>query len=273
MRSYVDVSGVFVIKKIYTAFEDKFDKDFYFGGEQHNFWEFVTVLEGEIGVTAGSDVFQLKKGQAVIHEPMEFHRIWSEGNTCPTVIIFSFAAENMPPFTSKIFEIADLMEPKIILDDILHAFLVEGFKPIDINLEFGVDYQLAVKKLEMYIIRAVSQKVGSVSVVKSKGAENYAAIINAMENNIDKNLSVADIAKICSMSEINLKKTFSKYSGMGVMKYFNTLKVTAAKEMIKRGVQVSEAASKLGFENQNYFSTVFRRISGKPPSYYKQWGD
>lgn len=77
MYQSVEINNVFIINKIYTAFKHKYDSNYYFGGEYHNFWEFVAVTEGEIGVTAGSEVMVLKKGQAILHEPMEFHRLWS----------------------------------------------------------------------------------------------------------------------------------------------------------------------------------------------------
>lgn len=53
------------------------------------------------------------------------------------------------------------------------------------------------------------------------------------------------------------------------MKYFNRIKITRATDMIKCGVPVEEVALALGFANQNHFSTVFRRITGNPPSYYR----
>lgn len=220
-------------------------------------------------MTAGGDLFVLKKGQAIIHEPMEFHRLWSEGSTCPEIVIFSFAADNVPSYSSKIFEIDDILRPGKILDEIRRNFGAGEYGLKDISVD-EAGYQVAVKKLEIFLIETISQKLTGEVTVKSRMAENYTTIVNVLENNIDKNLSIPEIAKMCRMSEINLKKTFSRYSGMGVMKYFNRLKVTTAINMIKSGMSVAEVASGLGFANQNYFSTVFRRVTGYPPSFYRK---
>ena len=45
-HSYIPRDGCVVptrphITKLYTAFEDHYDSDFYFGGEVHDFWELV----------------------------------------------------------------------------------------------------------------------------------------------------------------------------------------------------------------------------------------
>ena len=46
---------------LFSAFERIFDKDYYFGGETHDFWELVCVVEGAIRVTAGEDIFMLEE--------------------------------------------------------------------------------------------------------------------------------------------------------------------------------------------------------------------
>lgn len=269
MYGHVNTDETFGIKALYTAFEAEYDSNYYFNGEYHNFWEMVIVLDGELGVTAGSDLFILKKGQAILHEPMEFHRLWSEGNSHPKIVIFSFSAVSMPKYSSKIFEIEDLEIPVEILKDIYSAFKTEYVSIVDIKDRDNIHYQVTLKKLEIFILHTISQKIRKNDTVKSQPAKNYSTIVNVMENNIDKNLSVREIADLCNMSEINLKKTFSRYSGMGVMAYFNQLKITASISMLKNGMTVQEAANALGFSNQNYFSTVFKRITGHPPTYYK----
>lgn len=266
MYQPVEIKNVLRIKKIYTAFKARYDSNYYFAGEYHDFWEFVMVTDGEIGVTAGSDVMVLKKGQAILHEPMEFHRLWSEGSTCPEIVIFSFAADNMPATSTEIFEISDITMPGKVLEALEEAFEVDDVLVKTVKKDAKLNYQIAVKKLEMFLIDTVSQKLKANAGIKSRMAKNYHSIVRVLESNIYKNLSVSDIAKMCNMSEINIKKTFSKYAGMGVMKYFNNIKIKVAESMLKEGFTVKETAEKLGFSNQNYFSTVFKKITGKSPS-------
>lgn len=90
-----------------------------------------------------------------------------------------------------------------------------------------------------------------------------------LNDNIDKNLAVSDIAKLCNMSEINVKKTFKRYSNMGVIKYFNQLKINNAITKMRSGMSIKETATALGFSSQNYFSTTFKRIIDVTPSNYK----
>ncbi len=263
-----EIREVFQIRKICTAFSQVCDSSYFFEGETHNFWEIVVVLDGEIGITSGSDVFLLKKGQAIIHAPMEFHRLWSEGGSCPKILIFSFEAVNVPNYSLKLFEIKDIAEAEGILKDIEASFTFNGGwvkKAKDGSL---LKAQIALKRLEIFLLDMLSQRPVQKTAVKSCSAKNYNTIVMLLENNIDKNLTVCDVAKMCGMSEINLKKTFSRYAGIGVMQYFNRLKVAEAISLLKNGKSVKEIAAELGFSNQNYFSTVFKRITGYAPTYY-----
>ena len=58
--------------------------------------------------------------------------------------------------------------------------------------------------------------------------------------------------------------------GCGVMEYFNRIRVDAAKELIREGDQnFTEIAATLCFGSSQYFTTVFKRVSGMTPTEYR----
>ena len=94
-------------------------------------------------------------------------------------------------------------------------------------------------------------------------------ILSVLEQNIYRKLTISQIAKLCNMSESNLKKVFNKYAAKGIMNYFNTIKIKKAAQCIGSGMSIKETACLLGFSDQNYFSTVFKRVMGVSPAKYK----
>ena len=65
------------IDSVYTFFKSDFKSDYVFGGERHNFWEIVFVLDGTVGVTAEDEVFVLetnftKYGQNSAQTPLSW---------------------------------------------------------------------------------------------------------------------------------------------------------------------------------------------------------
>lgn len=274
MRTYTEfpLNKIINILSVYTIFDVTYPTDFYFDGEYHNFWEAVCVIDGEIGVTADNEVYRIGKGQMILHEPMEFHRLWSEGHTMPHLIILSFGADKMPDVKNKLYK---LTYECIDMVNELVRISKETFEFSDINVasakaEKEYEIQLFTNKLELFLAAVLNNEITSITRYNSNSAKKYAMIVDIMKENIEKNLTVSDIASMCNMSVSNLKKTFSQYSRTGVMKYFNSLKIKKAISMLGSGSRICEIAAELGFEEQNYFSAVFKRLTGYSPNHYKK---
>ena len=275
--SYIElpVKKSFSIKSLYTAFKETFPIGYRFVGEVHNFWELVFVIDGDVGICAGKKIMTLHAGEAILHKPMEFHRIWSEGKSAPTVIIISFDVGKMPRISNRLFDFNedDKKELEEVLENIRSSFICGMYRIKDTEAEKEVYAELAVRKLEIFLLKMISMR-GKTSVIDnenaSKSAQTFSEIVVFLENNLHRKLDVDDIAAGCEISRSNLKKIFAKYSGIGIMAYFNTMKVREAKLLLDSGMSVHECAVSLGFTDQYYFSTVFKRITGTPPSKFTE---
>ena len=262
-----EIGNAFSIQALYTAFDEWIQSEYFFVGERHDFWELVLVTEGEVGVTAGENAWVLKRGQAVIHPPMEFHRIWYAG-TPGRIIVFSFDAAYPIVDAGGSFAVEDMTVPEELLRQTRRCFTMDDIAVTGIaSHETAV--QILLKRWELFLLELVSQKDRAFRNSKSRTAKNYSAIVQVLESHIHENLSIAQIAELCNMSQISVKQTFSRYAGMGIINYFNRLKIQRAILLLQNGSSVQETADMLGFSSQNYFSTVFKRIMGKPPTAYK----
>lgn len=261
------------ITGFYSFFEKSYEQNYKYEGELHDFWEIVCVMEGRLGVTADKDVYVLEAGQAIVHKPMEFHNIWSE-SSCPKIIILSFSGK-LPDFDKRIFNMDE--DTSIYISSLYseatnvftyekaHNMLITGIKDGKEHL-----CEQILKKCELFVMMLTSGNPAKPLFVKEGSARNYMKIVSFLKSNIDKSLSVYDIAKALNMSEANVKKVFKKYSGMGVIHYYNTLKINTAQNLLKSGMNVKEASEALGYSDQNYFSTAFKRLTGVSPKNFKK---
>jgi len=259
------------ISALFSAFRQVFGKDYYFGGETHDFWELVCVVEGAIGVTAGEDVFLLEAGQAVLHRPMEFHSFWSEKDSCPDIIVVTFTGDIMPamkewrfrPGKKEVEELCELLScvPRIFqIDRKIYTQKIIAGKEAEAHL--------FVSRLENILLSACIRGEEDFTRIQSAGAENYRRVVRVLEEHVEERLTVAEVARLCSMSESAIKKTFTRYAGIGMMAYFNQMKMRRAARLMEEGMSVRQAAAAVGFSDQNYFSTVFKRTTGAAPRIY-----
>lgn len=266
----VPVRRVLEISAMVTAFEVTYADDFYYPGESHPFWELVCVLEGEVNVTADERVMQLHENQIILHKPMEFHRLWSANKTRPHLMIVSFQTAFLFQAKERIF---DATPQQIALLQSLIAqnrdvFCFEDICTVSVKPGKALAFQLFVNRLEQLLLMIFDGTASLAAENKSQSAKNYALIINTLHAHIGEQLTLSDIAWLTKMSESNIKRTFERYANIGVIKYFNLLKIRAAIPMLESGLTVSETALRLGFAEPCYFSTVFKRMTGDSPRAY-----
>lgn len=82
----------------------------------------------------------------------------------------------------------------------------------------------------------------------------------------DSSLTVAQIAAACNYSESHISHVFSQRMHMNLRTYIKQLRINVAKGMLKHGCSVSTAAYASGFNDANYFCTVFHAMVGMSPS-------
>lgn len=271
------IKKMITIKSLYSAFEVTYNKDYTFPGEQHDFWELVFVVDGTLGVAEDERVYELTKNQIIFHKPFTFHRLWNAGNTPLSLIIISFEAlgQATKMLNNGVFDLSP-MDYQLLINA-LNAAKACSFLPVDstepcgnytYSEEDSISIQCIAIHLELLFLHLLRQSSSNTARNKSISAKNYKKIVRAMSEHISENLSVTDIAELCDLSVSNMKRTFSMYSGIGIMSYFNKMKITKAISLFKEGMSIVEASNKLGFSNQNYFSTVFKREMGVSPMTY-----
>lgn len=89
------------------------------------------------------------------------------------------------------------------------------------------------------------------------------------EHYTDEVICIEDMAELCGVSEVYLRKIFAAKFGMSPLKYINTLKLNRAKTLLETGMYpVAKAAELAGFKNECYFSREFKKKVGLSPRAY-----
>ena len=269
---FYEIPRVVTVHSLCTAFHERRSKDFYFGGETHNFWELVFISEGRAGVAKDEKIYNLSAGDIAFHRPMEFHRLWSVGEPF-RVLVISFHSESraLEPLADGIFSLSlaqqtALFSLKQLIDS---TFTLKGGYLLRTHGESPLALQTAVSSLELFLLDVLKMETPEKEADTSRTAQEFARVIEIMNEYIGLNLSVPELAQLAQLSVSNLKRICQKYAATGPAKHFMRLKMIHAMQLLAAGQSVGEVSEQLGFSGQNYFSYVFRREMGESPTAFK----
>jgi len=86
--------------------------------------------------------------------------------------------------------------------------------------------------------------------------------------NLDSDLTIDVLANQLHVSRSYLTTAFKEQEGLTINQLITQMRIEKAKLMLK-GNQVTDVAFKVGYNNSNYFSTVFKKVTGMTPKEYQ----
>lgn len=95
-------------------------------------------------------------------------------------------------------------------------------------------------------------------------------VMEYVKNNYDKKLTLDEIAGSVYLSKSYLSSIFKEESGYHLSHYINKVRVEKSKMMLLDGsARLIDIANLCGFEDQSYFTKVFKRFTGLSPKAFR----
>jgi AraC family transcriptional regulator of arabinose operon len=92
-----------------------------------------------------------------------------------------------------------------------------------------------------------------------------------LKDNINKNLSVADISAYANLSVSKFSVLFKTRMGYSPIEYFNLLKIQKACQLLSStDLRINEVGREVGFNDAYYFSRLFRSALNQSPKEYRR---
>ena len=280
------LENLLVISKIVTIHYFEFDKHFVSHVESHDFWELVYADKGDLICSRDGHEEILKEGEVLFHKPGAVHALRADGKRAPNIFIISFECKNE---AIRFFE-----DRHLIVDNSLRRFIFSIIE--ESKRTFDLPYsdpelkkmklletpalggqQLIKNYLELLLInlmRNETEKNSSEAVFLPREQFDELIsdqVIKYMQEHITEKLSVSDICETMHYSKSYVFRQFKKTTGSSLMAYFIRLKVQCAKQMLRDSeLSIAAISDALSFDNPNYFSKAFKKITGYTPSTYRK---
>lgn len=274
------------VQSIVSVHYYEYPIDFSFAGEVHDFWELVYADKGEAVITAGNRELELPAGSLFLHKPMEYHNIRCGRSGTVNSFIISFSSDcpalyglaGRPIVCSqrereRMAEI--VVEAKNAFSSPLGDVIVPQLKRRE-NAVFGSEQmvQLYLEQILIDLIRCNRQQQAQEplllrAVQESKSDTLLQGVCSYLENHVADNVTMEQLCQTFCVSKSTLQKLFQNRVGYGVSRYYQELKISRAKILMReKRHNFTEISQILGYSSVHYFSRHFKQIAGMTPSEY-----
>ncbi len=231
----------------------------YYKPHWHESVELLHCLAGEGNVIINGTVFEFKPDTTIIVNPNQIHVITSESKVqYDCIIIFDTFCRENGIYTDKYVFNSVIQSHQI---GQLHLKMYEDFTNAEQAAKIRLDALDLLYNLQKNFTTEVLNKKET-SVVEIKMAIEY------INRNYQENITVDAVAKASNLSKYYFTKRFKEITGKTFIEFLNSVRCRRAADNLNLGKSVNEACFLSGFNDPAYFSRVFKKIMGVPPSKY-----
>ncbi len=246
-------------------------------------FELVYFLEGEGIYQLLERQFIYKRGDLIITPPAIRHRYWSSGRpNSHYAVHFMFAGFSVPEDLSIAAEKISSTDIPLILDDLWD---IPYFLP-EVPAEFYTRFKILIELMDKthvgrFAYRNIDICCEMLSLIGRVFSFSIGRIERAMphfeksrsyiENHLGLDIDVPDLAALEGVSPNYYSSRFRELYGLSPVAYINSRKMNRARRLLSEtDLLIKEAARRCGFEDQYYFSRVFKKFFGTCPRSYRR---
>lgn len=204
----------------------------------------------------------------------------------PPGVPYSFGADEQDPWTiywlhfrghlSSSFLPKSPLPLSILPDDSSRLQdRIELFEEIYNSFSMGyIKEHLVYSSMCLYLFLASFQYLEQYRYIRMTNQREYtfsAKVIYYMKENLEKSLTLQELAAHFKYSPSHFSMLFYKETGVSPISYYIRLKIQKACQYIElTSLKLHEISTRLGFDEPAYFTRIFTKIMGIPPSSYRR---
>jgi len=263
------------VTHLVSAHYFEYSKHFAFTGEAHDFWEFLYVDKGQILVDAGHKRHLLTQGQLIVHEPNEWHTVFSDGRVAPNLIVMSFYAEGeaLMLLKNQIFT-TDMHVQKLLAllvqemhlafkDDLSDYRLTQLTPSADAPFASQQIIKLLIEQLIIVLLRYTISDASSPPITPIQlgdQREQLTRITQAIQALMPSKVTLTALSKCTALSISTMARCIKKSHNISVMTFVEQQKMEHVKDLMRLGNHhLDEIAHLTGYLSVSHLGRIFKK--------------
>lgn len=149
----------------------------------------------------------------------------------------------------------------------------------DLELIFGLEYTYLcsinevgdINELSSWLIKVLDRFVECTFSLKNvKNRDLIFKAMNFIRNNHHRDIGLDDVAGEVGLNSAYFSTLFKDEMKITYTDYLNRVRIEAGKQLLEQGLSLADVAQSIGFNDQSYFSKVFKKLTGVSPGRWRR---
>ena len=253
---------------------------FRFAAEMPNEACFYYLVEGEAAMYTSQGKIEAKTSEGLVMQCGNYFNDFlasSDGSYCEAIAIHFYPEvlkkiydKDFPDFMMHVTKIQPLGYEKHKADALLKNY-INSLQFYFENPELVSDELLKIKLKELILLLAKTESAEAIcNLIAGMFTPLEINIREVVEANIFNNLSIEELASLCSLSLSSFKREFEKHYDTSPAKYIKKRRLDNAARLLKgTQLRISDIAFDCGFNDLAHFSKSFQKEFDASPSEYR----
>ncbi len=233
----------------------------------HTAFELYYLCRGEREYFIGDKFYKIGEGELVLIPHHLLHRTAGKGAT--RFLVYFSEAFLRRFFSDGMLSALPLDRPLVFRTDRELRSNME--KELDAMLAEYADGKLCLAVSRLCRLLLILANTPNAYTAASFSDRRIAQIVRYINEHYSEITDIEQIAERFFISKYHLCRTFNKNLGLPLVSYLNTIKIRAAAELMQNEkLNLTEIATRSGFNSSSYFCKVFKAEKGVAPTVYRK---
>ncbi len=238
--------------------------------------EIYVYISGDADYVVEDNYYELRRGDIILIDPLEVHKAVLKSECMYERFYILLTSDCFPNMLSD--PLSELLsKPKgeqnlIRFDTEKREEMISLLFSMNESLKQGdnADKTLLLSQLLSFLVEINNGLRQTKTTAEHGGDRLLCEIMSCIDKNAISDLSLSDMAQTLGISPQYMSSYFKSRVGTTLTGYMQAKRISAAKQLLDSGSNVTEACYDSGFNDCSYFIRTFKRFVGMTPLQYKR---
>lgn len=273
-KSYSIQGEKFTIHHSYTA--HPLSEDFKL--HKHQTYEIFLFLQGKAHFQVEGNRYKMSANDILIVNYNETHVLHVDENYPYERIVLELTDAVADPFCDNEVDFFSAINNRSLgVGNLIPAATVKQYRLddylyriFDLCKEGGRENEIAARCVTIELLLAIKRAIPLVAPRSSNGNQKVDAVLEYINANLDKDLSLDSLSKMFYISKYHLCHIFKDYTNFSISQYISMKRVIHAHALIAAGSSTTDACFQSGFNDYSSFYKAYKKHLQETPQHFKQ---